>query len=577
MIVLQKILFIIIGILLVSTSAGAADTSFDEALLKSWAQQNDTSLLRLSRQYQEKGMADSALSIYNIILSRSYSGSENDFARASALLESAVIYYDYFNYAKAMELLLKASQLCEDRGYLPQLAKAYRYIGNIYSMHSDFGRAIAFYEKSLTVACNISDRDLEHAALSNLVAACVLGGKPEMAREYFGKLQAMKIDTPRFLYDLTILKGMLEEAEGRRDKAIRQYREAISLALKNSMDVKQLGTPYSSLAGLYLDAGQPDSALFYLKKNEALAREENQQDLLTETVKLMASIYRMQGNSELYQKYFDEYVELYESIFNQQRFNDLKNAQFEFDLDREEKMVKELNDEKIRQEERLGMQARIIWVIALSALILLALLMIIYRQKNRLSGAYSDLFAKNKENLRNEEIYLSRIHDLESRVPAEVPAGRSVPLETPDEPGQDGAPEDEEGEAGETSATLPEGFRKKLNSDILAVMEESDTICDPSFSINRLAELVGSNTTYVSRVINEVYEKNFRTYLNEFRIRESMKRLADRENYGHLTLKAIAEGVGFKSQSTFISAFTKYTGMKPSLYQEMALRQETAR
>ena len=63
---------------------------------------------------------------------------------------------------------------------------------------------------------------------------------------------------------------------------------------------------------------------------------------------------------------------------------------------------------------------------------------------------------------------------------------------------------------------------------------------------------------------------NFRAFLNKYRIKEAMRRLEDIDNYGNLTIKAIAESVGYKSQATFISVFTKETGLKPSLYQQLA-------
>ncbi len=101
-------------------------------------------------------------------------------------------------------------------------------------------------------------------------------------------------------------------------------------------------------------------------------------------------------------------------------------------------------------------------------------------------------------------------------------------------------------------------------------MESPSVYCDPDFSIDRLSAAIESNSRYVSEVINEEYGMNFRAFLNRYRVKEAMCRLEDMENYGHLTIKAVAESVGYKSQATFISVFTKETGLKPSLYQQLA-------
>ena len=73
----------------------------------------------------------------------------------------------------------------------------------------------------------------------------------------------------------------------------------------------------------------------------------------------------------------------------------------------------------------------------------------------------------------------------------------------------------------------------------------------------------------LSEVVNVVFQKNFRAWLNEYRIKQAMLRLEDTEHYGNYTIKAISESVGYKSQATFISVFTKLTGLKPRIYQKL--------
>lgn len=88
---------------------------------------------------------------------------------------------------------------------------------------------------------------------------------------------------------------------------------------------------------------------------------------------------------------------------------------------------------------------------------------------------------------------------------------------------------------------------------------------------------MGSNPRYVSEAINEGYGKNFRSFLNDYRIKEAMQRLADNDRYGHYTIKAISESVGYKSQANFINVFTKMTGIKPSTYyQKMSAERRNA-
>lgn len=98
--------------------------------------------------------------------------------------------------------------------------------------------------------------------------------------------------------------------------------------------------------------------------------------------------------------------------------------------------------------------------------------------------------------------------------------------------------------------------------------------CSYDFSLDKLAELVGSNSKYVSPVINDTFNKNFSIFVNEYRINLACMRLADFAAYGNYTIRAIAESVGSTSYSTFNSVFRKFTGITPSIYQKMARREE---
>lgn len=101
-------------------------------------------------------------------------------------------------------------------------------------------------------------------------------------------------------------------------------------------------------------------------------------------------------------------------------------------------------------------------------------------------------------------------------------------------------------------------------------MDQSDWICRKEFSLNQLAQLVGSNKTYVSQVINEKYGVSFSILLGNNRIKEACRRINDEEQYGQYTLEGISESVGFKSKATFNSSFKRLIGLTPSEYQSMA-------
>lgn len=112
--------------------------------------------------------------------------------------------------------------------------------------------------------------------------------------------------------------------------------------------------------------------------------------------------------------------------------------------------------------------------------------------------------------------------------------------------------------------------KKKANANL----DDVSVISREDFSLSMLAQKVGSNTKYVSTVINDTYGRNFKSYLNEFRIREACRRLSDTEHYGNLTIEAIYRELGYKTAAGFIQAFRKINGMTPSQYQKLARERE---
>ncbi len=103
---------------------------------------------------------------------------------------------------------------------------------------------------------------------------------------------------------------------------------------------------------------------------------------------------------------------------------------------------------------------------------------------------------------------------------------------------------------------------------------KEELICNPDFSINALADVTGYNSRYLSQVINDEYGCNFRNKVNEHRMIIAKRRILDVEKYGNYTIQAIADSVGFRSQSGFVQVFKKVTGFTPSMFQKMALSNE---
>lgn len=128
---------------------------------------------------------------------------------------------------------------------------------------------------------------------------------------------------------------------------------------------------------------------------------------------------------------------------------------------------------------------------------------------------------------------------------------------------------DETGDT-QTESKMSDAQTALMIQRIMAVLDDVDIISRQDFTLQMLANMIESNTSYVSWAINSTYGKNFKSLLNEARIREVTRRISDTEHYGHLTIQAIAQSVGYNSQTNFIKTFKRIIGMTPSMYQKLS-------
>lgn len=96
---------------------------------------------------------------------------------------------------------------------------------------------------------------------------------------------------------------------------------------------------------------------------------------------------------------------------------------------------------------------------------------------------------------------------------------------------------------------------------------------DQSISLAKMAKMMNTNTTYLSKVVNVVYQKNFTNFLNDYRISYTLKELEMNPSFKNLTIEHIADKSGFSSSSVFYNSFKKFTGLTPSYYIKKKLQQ----
>ncbi len=108
----------------------------------------------------------------------------------------------------------------------------------------------------------------------------------------------------------------------------------------------------------------------------------------------------------------------------------------------------------------------------------------------------------------------------------------------------------------------------KYLEHLLRYMDEKKPYLVENITLKNLADELGIISNYLSMIINSRLNKNFYTFINEYRIKEVLSILNDPDN-SDASIIAIAFRSGFNSKSSFNRIFKLITGKTPSEYRNM--------
>lgn len=105
----------------------------------------------------------------------------------------------------------------------------------------------------------------------------------------------------------------------------------------------------------------------------------------------------------------------------------------------------------------------------------------------------------------------------------------------------------------------------RIYKELLALMKEKKLFLDSEINLDDLSKELDVSKHTLSQVLNTKANKNFYTFINEYRL-EMFKEAVKSNRYPNYSLLAVAMECGFRSSSTFYSTFKKMVGTTPKEY-----------
>lgn len=550
---------------MVACQAVAATNDVAITLYHRWESLPSQRLMEMGEQYRNvTRQPDSALVCFSIVANRYYThklGREDIEHSIEAMTNMASLYCRYFyDYAKAETYNLEAKALIDKHQCYKHLSKIIMNEASIEDLMTlkpgDFRpKTVALYKQAFDAAYQQKDwRDM-YDSFIGLMLMTTFHGKESMIEHEMDIIKNAPI-LPDTLYQYTFARCLIDVVRAW-NKQQYDSTEVLLLRLqeiahspKRTPSARAISQIIANdYCGFFYQnvTHQSDKVLAALKDNERIATEFNKLPQLIATYLNLKEYYQAKNDTTMYEHYRMLAMEKTIVMLTDKKLGNVKETKFLYELSKK-------NEEVRQMAYREQVKNRVMWGALAFSLVLLIVLALLWLNYRRVQERNRQLYNKSLEMLRADEEKRELIERLQLSMPIE------------DEPKSPYAPDETPQREGKLSAARQSDILHR----VFVVMETSDEIFSPDFSLSRLAELVGDTRNNVSEAINLRYQGNFNALVNEYRVKEACRRINDRTQWSDYTLEAIGQSVGFKSRSTFWTVFKDIIGLTPGAYQRQS-------
>lgn len=511
---------------------GRANTVVDEEFYRRMIN-TDIQTLKAHASHIIVSHPDSAIAYLSVVAAR-YSPDMPDKDKLTCTSAMNNLGYLHFYHNNdpvvAYSYLMRGMNVAEELGAMDQIAYLSLNMANVFCVLDEYDSSLNCFRKS--IAAGLESRDYEPVltSLSNAIALVysnIYSGTPSSGLEKslpeIAEIYKVKFpDLPMLGYTMSLLAGA--KAWDRRDYAAAEKHFTTSLGqIKTDLTPERFRQmSLGLLANLEYSKGDYQSALKYLHLS---LNESEAPDIRAALYNQLHHCYKMIGDTEKANDYLNRYVTLTDTLLHSGQAKALRDIEMQNSTAEFNRRMERANDER-------HSLVIVICVIITALLVMVGFGVWLWMSRKKLQSAYEELYRQAK--------------------------ARTLPMN----------PEPENTETIPDSASTDDS-EDRLASRLCSIMETSPEVFRHDFSLDSLARLADAPVRRVSQTINSRFGTNFNTFLQKYRVAEACRRLDDRKRYGHHTIEAISEGLGFKSRSNFVAVFKKFTGLTPSVYQKI--------
>ena len=483
---------------------------------------------------------------------------------------------------EGLQDLLGAKRLAEIQHNDSALCSVYNGLG-LYEQNvtCDYYRSLNYYREGCDIAERCGHRLLYCLLVANIAEVLTLRNE-EAGLEYAEKcyLLGRQNNEPYRIYCGAISMARNLCLNRKMEEAWRYTREADRLSkrydFKNRSDIYNTYGEIALEAGDYMKAGlyyeqairehgfsqaayvvstyvgygraliaqkKYKSALEKLQIGKEISEKNITSLFRREVYLLLSACYDRLGEPKEALEYYKKYTAESFRLYNEDKERTEKELMVRYETEKRNKELAQKNMLLQKEQNRVMALVGITFVV----LIVVLLFYINYRRKNRL---YKQIVRESVDWLAKERQFSKRIAEQEKQLQELIGKAGAV-------------------DGGRYSgSSLNKDSQQELFGRLERLMQNDQVYKNSLFTREKMAELLGTNRTYLSQTINEQTGLTFTHYMNKYRIEEARRILADPQD--DTPIKAIAADLGFSSVTTFYTLFKAVVQMSPDQYRKHA-------
>ena len=447
---------------------------------------------------------------------------------SEALINLGIEYRETMEFDNSAKTLRKALNYSKSINYKVGEIYALNAIAELFVEKKDYSKALEFLQKSDSMSQGIDDLEIKIIVLNNIGTVYKLMKQFDKSLDIFMEIENIQLANGHNPANTELVIGEIYKLQSNLDMAI----DYLGRSRQKFSESKNNPGCYSvdfQIAEIYIRQKNTTKAeQILLNLLEEIKKEKL--DIYTETESgiylRLSELYASQNDAYKALLYYKEYEKL--KAQKQDKAYSFELAQIEndtklFKLDAQIKA-------KVLEIDYQRKKSIAFIIIAFFFISLSVFLFKLYTDKNKL---YTELVKRNLE------------------------LAKQLPFQ--------------EEKAALNKITETELTKSKEIIDKLILLFESKQVyLQKDINIEQIAEMLGTNRTYLSKAIRDVLDSNYNLLINKYRVEKARKLLTEKEQ--KLSIEGIARSVGFSSKSTFNVAFKNFTGLTPSYLRDEVMK-----